>query len=64
MEFGDAYGTRTRVTAVKGRCLNRLTNAPCPQKAPGGAELESSKRAEGPFGLGAAPGLEPVTLRV
>ena len=22
---GDLYGTRTRVTAVKGRCLNRLT---------------------------------------
>ena len=26
---GDAYENRTRVTAVKGRCLNRLTNAPC-----------------------------------
>lgn len=25
---GDAYGSRTRVTAVKGRCLNDLTNAP------------------------------------
>ena len=25
----DPYGTRTRVTAVKGRCLNRLTNGPC-----------------------------------
>ena len=25
---GDAYGNRTRVTAVKGRCLSRLTNAP------------------------------------
>ena len=24
----DPYGTRTRVTAVKGRCLNRLTNGP------------------------------------
>ena len=24
----DSYGTRTRVTAVKGRCLNRLTNGP------------------------------------
>ena len=27
--FGDPIGTRTRVTAVKGRCLNRLTMGPC-----------------------------------
>ncbi len=26
--FYDPYGIRTRVTAVKGRCLNRLTNGP------------------------------------
>ena len=26
--FGDAYGNRTHVTAVKGPCLSRLTNAP------------------------------------
>ncbi len=26
--FDDPYGIRTRVTAVKGRCLNRLTNGP------------------------------------
>jgi hypothetical protein len=26
--LGDPYGIRTRVTAVKGRCLNRLTNGP------------------------------------
>ena len=26
--FGDPYGNRTHVTAVKGRCLNRLTNGP------------------------------------
>ena len=26
--FGDPTGTRTRVTAVKGRCLNRLTIGP------------------------------------
>ena len=25
---GDPDGTRTRVTAVKGRCLNRLTTGP------------------------------------
>ncbi len=28
LQFGDPYGIRTRVTAVKGRCLNRLTNGP------------------------------------
>ena len=27
-ELGDPYGTRTHVTAVKGRCLNHLTNGP------------------------------------
>jgi hypothetical protein len=26
--LGDPYGIRTRVTAVKGRCLNRLTKGP------------------------------------
>ena len=26
--LGDPYGNRTHVTAVKGRCLNRLTNGP------------------------------------
>ena len=26
--FGDPYGIRTHVTAVKGRCLNRLTKGP------------------------------------
>ena len=26
--YDDPYGTRTRVTAVKGRCLNRLTKGP------------------------------------
>ena len=28
INFGDPYGTRTRVTSVKGRCLNRLTKGP------------------------------------
>ena len=28
LRFGDPYGNRTHVTAVKGRCLNRLTNGP------------------------------------
>ncbi len=26
--FGDPWGNRTPVTAVKGRCLDRLTNGP------------------------------------
>ena len=26
--FGDPYGNRTQITAVKGRCLNLLTNGP------------------------------------
>ena len=26
--FGDPYGIRTHDTAVKGRCLNRLTKGP------------------------------------
>ena len=30
--FYDPYGIRTRVTAVKGRCLNRLTNGPMAEK--------------------------------
>ena len=29
---GDPCENRTRVTAVKGRCLNRLTNGPKPRK--------------------------------
>ena len=28
--FNDPDGNRTRVTAVKGRCLNRLTTGPYP----------------------------------
>ena len=28
LQNGDPYGIRTRVTAVKGRCLNRLTKGP------------------------------------
>ena len=31
MPFGDSIGNRTRVTAVKGRCLNRLTMEPYKQ---------------------------------
>ena len=31
--FGDPYGNRTHVTAVKGPCLNRLTNGPYKYRA-------------------------------
>ena len=27
--FGDPWGNRTPVSAVRGRCLSRLTNGPC-----------------------------------
>jgi hypothetical protein len=33
--FYDPYGIRTRVTAVKGRCLNHLTNGPIEVAAEG-----------------------------
>ena len=29
LKYSDPNGNRTRVTAVKGRCLNRLTMGPC-----------------------------------
>ncbi len=47
--FNDPYGIRTRVTAVKGRCLNHLTNGPFMQYL---------------RNLVAAEGIEPPTLRV
>ena len=56
--FGDPDETRTRVTAVKGRCLNRLTTGPYIWK----------RRTRYPalfiVDLVAAVGLEPTTLRV
>ena len=47
--FGDPYGTRTHDTAVKGRCLNRLTKGP----------IFSCMRI-----VVAAVGFEPTTCRV
>jgi hypothetical protein len=32
---GDPCGNRTRVTGVRGRCLDRLTNGPCHWHIPG-----------------------------
>ncbi len=54
-DFNDPYGIRTRVTAVKGRCLNRLTKGPSSKKMPG---------LPGIFLNIAAEGIEPPTLRV
>ena len=49
-ETSDPYGNRTHVTAVKGRCLNRLTNGPL---------LPFLKKNVAP-----RAGLEPATLRL
>ena len=49
--FGDPYGNRTHVTAVKGRCLNLLTNGPVLPPLLQGL-------------LVAEIGLEPMTYRV
>ena len=51
---GDPDGTRTRVAAVKGRSLNRLTTGPFIWKRTGSPF----------FKMVAAPGFEPGTLRV
>ncbi len=37
--FGDPNGSRTRVTAVKGRCLNHLTTGPYEAVRPDGLTL-------------------------
>ena len=52
--FGDPDENRTRVTAVKGRCLNRLTTGP----------YALSLLGKGFVCLVAVVGLEPTTCRV
>ena len=59
--FGDPDENRTRVTAVKGRCLNRLTTGPYFEElcsaifnTPAGKKVD----------LVAEVGLEPTTCRV
>ncbi len=42
MIVGDPYGNRTRDTAVKGRCLNRLTNGPIKMERVMGIEPTTS----------------------
>jgi hypothetical protein len=59
LQYGDPYGIRTRVTAVKGRCLNRLTNGPILEmnqnKKPKGLSLATSysHRGKPPTTIGA-----------
>ena len=52
--FGDPYGNRTHVTAVKGPCLNRWTNGPYERLSAGTRRII----------LVAGIGLEPMTYRV
>ena len=54
---GDPYGIRTRVTAVKGRCLNHLTNGPIKKTEQEG--FEPSRRFTRPTPLAGAP-LQPL----
>ena len=53
----DPYGIRTRVTAVKGRCLNRLTNGPLFNGGEGGIRTLAPLTRSTP--LAGAP-LEPL----
>src|SRR5699024_6022463 len=57
----DPYGTRTRVTAVKGRCLNRLTKGPCYKRYSMAEKegFEPSPRQNRPTPL-AGPPLQPL----
>ena len=54
---GDSYGNRTHVTAVKGPCLDRLTNGPY------FAEMRTVIRIS-VFVMVADVGFEPTTYRV
>ena len=71
--IGDPCGNRTRVTGVRGRCLNRLTNGPSPaspqkvplppvrsfQPLPAGTSIASAPKAQ--HLLVRHQGLEPGT---
>ena len=56
--YSDPYGIRTRVTAVKGRCLNHLTNGPYVAMAEK-AGFEPARRKTRPNGLANRP-LQPL----
>src|SRR5699024_9973193 len=61
----DPYGIRTRVTAVKGQCLNRLTNGPTYKKLKSKSAktekegFEPLRRVQRPTPLAGAP-LQPL----
>ena len=55
--MNDPYGIRTRDTAVKGRCLNHLTNGPYAMAEKEG--FEPSRRQNRPTPLAGAP-LQPL----
>ena len=61
--LGDPYENRTRVTAVKGPCLNRLTNGPWSTQR-GLRALAECCHVFSDAWLVAVTGFEPVTLRV
>ncbi len=61
---GDPYENRTRVTAVKGPCLNRLTNGPWSTQGKKCARLAECCQDSSVAWLVAVTGFEPVTLRV
>ncbi len=68
--FGDPYGNRTHVPAVKGRCLDRLTNGPLIKYSESLAKPHTAyycKHASQhslSFDVVAVVGLEPTTDRV
>ncbi len=68
--FGDPYGNRTHVPAVKGRCLDRLTNGPLIKYSESLAKPHTAyycKHASQyslSFDVVAVVGFEPTTNRV
>ncbi len=59
LNFNDSNGNRTRVTAVKGRCLNRLTMEPFAVRLTSSASLFIASYEKTP-----RVGLEPTTTRL
>ena len=59
----DSDGNRTRVTAVKGRCLNRLTTEPYMRPCWPFFRL-ASKSVPADISIAPPVGLEPTTLRL
>ena len=60
-EFGDPYRIRTDVNGVRGRCLNHLTNGPCPRSFFSSLQLVYRIRHTSQISLVHLQGLEPGT---